>query len=484
MSIRGIGDGFAFQRLLWLLVGTVVVPTILLAAYGVAAIRAQEVALLTELQRQQDGSLRDAARYLFDEVARVDGAAHDLAGGCAPGAACPVAPGVAELWTWSGAPPPGLEGLPATGDVTVWYTPADGSPPLGVFREADRTAAFRLDPEHLREHLRAAVRLGPPVALLDVAGPGLATTYDEMVVRWQAPGHDLVLERPLAQWRLAGVGPADDARRGMVWRNRWSYALGLAALVGLVLVGAFVTLGSAAREIRLSRLQTDFVSSVSHELRTPLTSIQMFVETLQSGRLRDPARIQECLDLLGQETERLNRRIERVLGWARMEAGRRSYEFEAVPARGVVDEAIRAVRSQTLLDEPEISVEIPPDLPDLHGDRDALVEALVNLLQNAIRYTPEPRRIAVKAASRGRTVGLTVEDNGPGIAARHRRRIFEKFYQADNLLASPITGRGTGLGLAIVRSVVRAHGGKISLETEVGAGSRFTMWLPVREPAG
>ncbi len=481
MSIRGIGDAFAVQRLLWLLVGTVVVPTILLAAYGVAAIRAQEVALLSELQRQQEESLQSAARLLFDEVARIDADAHDSARRCgAP--PCAHGPGIAQLWAWTDAPPTDLEGLPASGEVTVWYTPADGSAPVGVFRVGALTAAFRLDPGHLRAHLSAAGRLGPAVALLEVPGPGQATSYDEMLARWQAPDHDLVLERPLAQWRLAVVGPADDARRQIVWQNRWFYALGLAALVGLVLVGAFVTLGSASREIRLSRLQTDFVSSVSHELRTPLTSIQMFVETLQSGRLRDPARIQECLDLLGVETERLSRRIERVLGWARMEAGRRIYEFEPLQAATVVDAAIQAVRSQTLQDEPEISVAIPDGLPDLHGDRDALVEAVVNLLQNAVRYTPSPRRIAVRASTRGRHIGLTVADNGPGIAARHRKRIFEKFYQADNLLASPSVGRGTGLGLAIVRAVVRAHGGSIELDTEVGAGCRFTIWLPVRAP--
>jgi signal transduction histidine kinase len=434
VSIRGFGDAFAVQRLLWLLVGTVVVPTILLAAYGVAAVRSQEVALLAELERQQDASLASAAGLLFDQATQVDQAARTLAAGCAPAAICATAPGIAAVWTWTGDPPAAVQLDVPAGPVTAFY-PHDGGP-IGIFQLGDRTAAYRIDLDAVRRDLAAR------------------------------------------------IGEGDDTRRAIEWRNRWAYAVGLGALVVLVLVGAFVTLGSASREIRLSRLQTDFVSSVSHELRTPLTSIQMFVETLQSGRLRDPARIRECLDLIGQETERLSRRIERVLGWARMEAGRRIYEFEPVPARAIVEEAIQAVRSQTLLDEPEIAVEIPEDLPDVHGDRDALVEAVVNLLQNAVRYTPAPRRIAVRAAARGHKVALSVEDNGPGIAARHRKRIFEKFYQADNLLASPSTGRGTGLGLAIVRAVVRAHGGTIDLDTEVGAGSRFTIWLPIRAVTG
>ncbi|MEZ4237767.1 MAG: HAMP domain-containing sensor histidine kinase [Myxococcota bacterium] len=237
-------------------------------------------------------------------------------------------------------------------------------------------------------------------------------------------------------------------------------------LVAVVIVGAVVTLGSAYREIRLSRLQTDFVSSVSHELRTPLTAIRLFVETLQSGRL-DPVRAQECLDRLAQETDRLSRMIERVLDWARMEDGRRVYEFEAVRAEEVAAEALRALRTHHLLDdEPDpVEVRVEPGLPDIRADRDALVEALLNLLHNAIKHTAPPRRIVLSADRRGDWVGIGVHDNGPGIPKRDRRRVFEKFYQVDPLLSSPKQGRmdrGSGLGLAIVRSVARALAGSSS----------------------
>jgi signal transduction histidine kinase len=478
-AIRGIGDGYAIQRLLWLLVGTVIVPTILLALYGVTGVRAQQTVLLEQLRHQQQESLRAAARLLFDEVARLDSDVHRRGAACPAEGECPLeAPGVSQVWTWTSAPPRELEGIvPVRGASadTVWYGPPDGSPPIGVFAVGGRSIAFRLDPDHLADRLDDAWKVGAGTSFhLEGPGPGPAASYDEMLARWQGPTPELVLDRPLAQWRLqlSGVDPA-----GLGWSG-WFYAGGLVILVGVVLVGALVTLGSASREIRLSRLQTDFVSSVSHELRTPLTSIKMFVETLQSGRLHDQARVEECLDLLAQETDRLSRRIERVLGWARMEAGRRIYDFEAVEARDAIDHAIRAVSSQALLDDLEIAVHLPDGLPPIRGDRDALVEALVNLLQNAVRYAPPPREIAVAAEARGAWVGLSVQDNGPGIAPRHRKRIFEKFYQADNLLASPLTGRGTGLGLAIVRAVVRAHGGRIALDTEVGKGSRFTLWLP------
>lgn len=480
MSIRGFGDAYAIQRLLWLLVGTVILPTILLALYGVTAIRAQQSALLDRLRGQEQEALQSAARLLFDEIAHLDAQMHAGAAGCAdPAGACvEPRPGVAKTWAWTTTAPPDLVGiLPerAAGSATVWYVPPEGAP-IGLFADSGRSVAYRLDPDHLRQRLQTAARVGPEMEfLLEGPRPGPATPYDEMRARWEGPTPELVLERPLAQWRLRLAG--EDPGTILGWSS-WLYAAGLVVLVGLVLVGALVTLGSAAREIRLSRLQTDFVSNVSHELRTPLTSIKMFVETLQSGRIQDPEKVEECLTLLSQETERLSRRIERVLGWARMEGGRRIYEYETVTVRVLVDEAIRAVRSQTLLDEVEFAVDIPDALPALRADRDAMVEALVNLLQNAVRYTPPPRRIAVRAERRGSRVGIAVEDNGPGIARRHRKRIFEKFYQADNLLATPSSGRGTGLGLAIVRAVVRGHGGRVDLDTEEGRGSRFTLWLP------
>ncbi|NCG19174.1 MAG: sensor histidine kinase [Rhodobacterales bacterium] len=271
-------------------------------------------------------------------------------------------------------------------------------------------------------------------------------------------------------------------------RTAWVSPILLVILVGLVMTGAGITLRSAAREIRLSRLQTDFVSSISHELRTPLTSIRMFVETLQSARLQDPERVAECLDLLAKETDRLSRMIERVLGWARMEAGRRSYELEDVRADDLVNEALQALRSQHLLglQSPEIDVDIPEDTPLLRVDRDAIVEALLNLLQNAAKYTPEPRKISVRARVKLPLVGLAVIDNGPGIAKADRNRVFEKFYQADTLLSATSrfgSQRGSGLGLSIVRAAVHGHGGRVTLETELGYGSTFTLWLPLTDSA-
>ncbi len=474
MSIRGIGDAYGVQRLLWLLVGTVVLPTLLLAFYGVAGLRYQQAALADRLRTQQEQALSAAARALFADVATVDAQVRASAARCAEPCALQL-PGVKDGWRWSrdAAPPPALADLPwhpPPSDATVWYDgPQDA--PLGIFELGRYRVAFVLDLAYFADHLDR--NAGDTVSLQpNDARPGPAASVEEMLARRASV--EIALERPLSRWRLVAANP-EAALFG--W-SHWFYGAGLVVLVGLVLVGAFITLGAATREIRLSRLQTDFVSNVSHELRTPLTSIRMFVETLQSGRIEDPDRIAECLELLGKETDRLSRRIERVLGWARMESGRRTYEFETAPVADLVAESVAALRGQLVLEVVDVTVDLPEGLPPLSVDRDAIVEALVNLLQNAFRYTPPPRRIEVTAVARGPKVGITVSDNGPGIAPQHRRRIFEKFYQADNLLTTPSAGRGTGLGLAIVRAVVRAHGGRVELETEVGRGSRFTLWLP------
>ena len=496
-SIRGLGDVRGVQRLLWLLAGTVIVPTILLSLYGVTAVRTQQDRLVEQVRRQQDERLRWAARELFAEVSALDAAVRARAGACATTGPCAMGlAGVGATEVRASDDPlsadlPALDLPPGNAD-TVWFSPADGSAPVGVYVDGARRVAWRPDPERLRATLddRAADRFGRPDVRFALEGPrpGPATPIEEMAARWteHAPP-ELVLERPFALWRLALAYPDADPAAEILAPTRWLYPAGLVALVGLVVVGAGITLSSASREIRLSRLQTDFVSNVSHELRTPLTSIRMFVETLQSGRLRDPAKIGECLDLLGRETDRLSRMIERVLDLTRMEAGRRTYEFEDVSVRELVDGALQALRSHTLLDDVDVAsvaVDLPGHLPLLRVDRDAIVEALLNLLQNAVRYTPSPRRIRVSAEPRGAWVGVSVEDNGPGIEPRHRRRIFEKFYQADTLLSSTTRSRGSGLGLSIVRAVVRGHGGRVELRTTLGAGSRFTVWLPAARETG
>jgi two-component system phosphate regulon sensor histidine kinase PhoR len=233
------------------------------------------------------------------------------------------------------------------------------------------------------------------------------------------------------------------------------------------------------REALLSNLQSDFVSKVSHELRTPLTSIRMFVETLQLKRVSSPQEVDACLDVLNRETARLTDRIERLLDWGRMEAGKRVYESAPERVEDIFTQALEDFDANHVGRRESVKVDIAPELPLVFVDRGAIVDALVNLLTNANKYSPERGKICLTARADERHVRMAVSDKGIGIARREHRRIFDKFYRSNELLSSDV--EGSGLGLAIVRHVVQAHGGRVELESEPGKGSTFTLVIPLPE---
>jgi two-component system phosphate regulon sensor histidine kinase PhoR len=246
------------------------------------------------------------------------------------------------------------------------------------------------------------------------------------------------------------------------------------SFVAVVVTGVILVLVFVRREANLSELQADFVSKVSHELRTPLTAIRLFAETLAKS---DDAETQaKCIEILGIETERLTRRIERLLDWGRMEAGRKMYDLQEESVQQIVDDAVAAF-PPVRYEDVGFKVEIAHDMPKVLADRPALVDAIVNLLSNAHKYGGTPPQIALSAIAgpKGEVV-LEVKDNGSGIPLPEQRRIFEKFYRIDDRLSR--VREGSGLGLAIVKHVVRAHNGRISVESAKGRGSIFRIALP------
>jgi two-component system phosphate regulon sensor histidine kinase PhoR len=241
--------------------------------------------------------------------------------------------------------------------------------------------------------------------------------------------------------------------------------------------GAAITLLGIHADRRLAELQIDFVSRVSHEFKTPLTSIRMFAETLRMGRVQDPDRVNHCLDVISKETDRLNTLISRLLNWGAMEAGAFRVNMSRIKAKDLVDSAISAFEPQALSRDAQLDVQLDDTLPDLMADEPALVDAALNLLSNALRYGGEDKHIEVRAARReDGDFCLSVRDHGPGIDHKHQRRVFDRFYRADDTYQGP--SGSTGLGLAIARHVVMAHGGSIELESELGKGSTFTIVLP------
>lgn len=241
---------------------------------------------------------------------------------------------------------------------------------------------------------------------------------------------------------------------------------------GTILVWVFVR-----QQRTLSELQIDFVSKVSHELRTPLTSIRMFTETLEMRR-DDPEAVNVCIEALGRESSRLQGLIDRLLDWGRMESGRRVYEMREEAIGDIVDEAVNAFEP-TRTGRLAVVKQVNGSPPTVWCDRAALVDVFVNLLSNAYKYGSKDR-VDVTIEPRDKSVAVVVRDYGMGIARHEHKRIFERFYRVDDLLARQ--REGSGLGLAIVQHVVRAHKGKVTVDSEPGTGSAFTVLIPAGVP--
>jgi signal transduction histidine kinase len=231
------------------------------------------------------------------------------------------------------------------------------------------------------------------------------------------------------------------------------------------------------QETEMARLRADFVANVSHDLKTPLALIRMFGETLEMGRVPDEARRREYYRVITREGERLSRLIDNVLDFSRIESGRRRYEPLLTAVEPLVRETLEAFGYPLREQGFDVAVRVAPDLPEVPLDAEAVSQALGNLVDNAIKYSGPRKVLRVEASVRHGHLALAVEDEGVGIPREEHGRIFEKFYRVGR---SDTQGRrGSGVGLALVRHVAEAHGGRVTVESRPGAGSRFTLWLPL-----
>jgi len=283
--------------------------------------------------------------------------------------------------------------------------------------------------------------------------------------------------RGLPGWQLALSLPEEQDQARLAESRTHLYLGVLLLLVGVLLGGILRTAQVMRREAQLARLKTDFVSRVSHELRTPLTSIRMFTETLLLGRAPEEAAQRECLETIGRESERLSRMVERILDFARMEAGRKAYRITPTPVRETLEVALAACRP--LLEERgmQLSTTIPAALPPVAADPDALVEVVINLVSNAVKFSTPGGEVSLHVEAAAGMLALGVRDHGVGIPRAEQARIFERFYRAEQ--ASTEKTSGSGLGLSLVRHIVEAHGGTVTVDSAPGRGSVFTVRWPL-----
>jgi len=494
----------SFRRTFALLIVLVVLPSAGLSGFGVVAIINERAAVEKRLEAAWQGTLESLAAELPTELRaarfeQVDGqsrlvspdgrplskASFRVEGKQVHSADAELAAALTPMASAAEDFPPGtsLFSLMVGGRATLIAATRQGEVVHGVRLSQEAVEAL------LAERAEHQVTSSEPVRFVllarqePVAGEGLMGKLVSEVAQARANAlgtpvlADLVMPVPLQDFRLGVVPTGEDPVARASTRNRVVYVVLLGLFYVTLTFGVVYTGRVLYREAKLSRMKTDFVSLVSHELRTPITSIRMFIETLALGRVKDPAQTQQVLQMLTQETERLSILIERVLDWARIESGRKEYHREPQPVASLVEAAVAAFRAQRLEGDMQLTVDVPEGLPPVQVDRDAIAGALLNLLQNAYKYSRDDKRIALTVRAERKWVDLSVEDHGVGIAPRDRERIFERFYRVDNLLTRRT--EGSGLGLAITRSIVEAHGGRITVKSQLGKGSRFTIRLPV-----
>jgi signal transduction histidine kinase len=254
----------------------------------------------------------------------------------------------------------------------------------------------------------------------------------------------------------------------------------LGALSLLLTAGIVLTYRGVNKEMELAKIKSDFVSNVSHELRTPLALIRLYAETLELKRLPSVEKQQEYFCIIRKESERLTALINNILDFSRIEAGRKEYDFRETDMPELVRNTLESYRYQIEQQGFKFEENIAEDIPPLVVDREAIARSLLNLVNNAIKYSRNDRYVAVNLHRSNGSVLLEVVDHGIGIPRDEQSKIFEKFYRvADPLVHNT---KGSGLGLCLVQHIARAHGGDVAVESTPGRGSKFRLVLPLQAP--
>jgi signal transduction histidine kinase len=286
-----------------------------------------------------------------------------------------------------------------------------------------------------------------------------------------------------ARWNdlRCGVYLSDPSALYARQRQRARVFSALLALgTGCAVLGIIYAQRSFKRQARLNDLKSNFVSSVSHELRAPLASMRLMSEGLQSGRVRNPEKQNEYFKYLVQECRRLSALVENVLDFSRIEQNRRTFHFEDTDAREICRAALSTIdpvaREGKVLLQFESDPATENALFTVRGDGLALQQALVNLLDNAVKHSPPSATVQLRLTARESEIEISVRDNGPGIDPSEHERIFELFYRIGSELRRETPG--VGIGLSIVKHTIEAHQGEVWVESSLGQGARFIIRIP------
>jgi len=352
------------------------------------------------------------------------------------------------------------EGMAVT---VVWHASSDRLTALAAGPSYQRTT-------WLEPAIRSVQQPGARIALVDTEGN---------VVHGQrspagSPESLRVASATGLPWTVVVANADVEAERDQFAQRQRLMMAGLAALALLVIAGSSLIGRAMSRELAVARLQSDFVSAVSHEFRTPLTSLRQFTEMLVEDDALPAETRRRYYQAQARATGRLSRLVESLLDFGRMEAGARPYRLEPLDAAQLARTVVEEFRLEGAGRDFTIECDAPAGAT-VNADREALSQALWNLLDNAVKYSGRSRIVRVDV-EHGREVALRVRDQGPGVSASERKQVFRKFARGSAARMGEV--KGTGIGLAMVKHIVEAHGGRVTVDSEPGSGSTFTIVLP------
>ncbi len=276
----------------------------------------------------------------------------------------------------------------------------------------------------------------------------------------------------VVELRPRGRSIDEEVRRLSLTKNA------LIAFIDVMLLGGlYLVFTNVRREMHLARLKSDFVANVSHELKTPLALIRLFAETLELGRVQSEEKKNRYYRIINNESQRLTRLIDNILDFSRIEAGRKHYRFASGDVARIVEEVVEAYRFPVEQQGFTLELDLADDLPEIEVDHEALAQAVINLLNNAVKYSRDEKHITVRVARQDQRILVAVADRGIGVDKADQKRIFEQFFRAEDSLVHET--KGSGLGLSLVRHIIDAHGGTIEVVSAPGRGSTFTLILPI-----
>jgi signal transduction histidine kinase len=250
-------------------------------------------------------------------------------------------------------------------------------------------------------------------------------------------------------------------------------------IAGILVFGLILTVRTVSHELELARMKSDFVSTISHEFKSPLTSIRQLAEMLHSGRIPSEERRQKYYDVLLEQSERLSLLTENVLNFAKMEEGRKEFVFEKTDVKSLLEDLVSSIQERVRHAGFDIQLEVENTLPLIMADSDALMQAVNNVIDNAIKYSGDAKKVEVRAYKENQSLVIAVQDFGIGIEKEIKEKIFDRFYRGGDELTRTV--KGSGLGLTLVKQIVEAHHGSVQVESEPGQGSTFSIKLPLEE---